>query len=140
MRDLMNNVHPVRAISPVSVSDDTALVSQIIDRKGYESLTFLIAMGSLADAGATFTALVEHDDDAALGSAAAVPDDMLVGTEVLASFNQGDDNETRKIGYIGDKRYVRLTITPAGNASAAVIAAIALLGHPAATPTPNPPV
>lgn len=140
MRDLMNNVHPIRAISPVSVADNTAQVSQIIDRQGYDSLTFLIATGSLADADATFTVLVEDGDAANLSDAAAVSDDELIGTEALASFQFDDDNETRKIGYIGNKRYVRLTITPAGNASAGLLAAIALLGHPHYAPTPNPPV
>lgn len=140
MRDMMNSIHPVRAISPVSVSDTTAAVSQIIDTRGYDSLTFVILTGSIADADATFAVLVEHDDAAGFGTAVAVPDDDLVGTEVLAAFQFDDDNETRKIGYRGNKRYVRLTITPAANASAALIAAVAVLGHPAQAPTANPPV
>lgn len=139
MRDLMNNVHPVRAIAPVSVADNTAQVSQIIDRMGFDSLTFLIALGSLADADVTFTVLLEHDDAAGFGTAVAVPDEDLVGTEVLAGFRFDDDNETRKLGYIGVKRYVRMTITPANNASAALLCVIALLGHPHVRPTPNPP-
>ncbi len=140
MKDLMNNVHPVRAISPVSVADNTAQVSQIIDRRGYDSLTFLILTGSLADADATFTVLVEHGDAANLSDAAAVPDEDLLGLETTASFQFDDDNETRKIGYLGIRRYVRLTITPANNASAGLLAAVALLGHPSVAPTANPPV
>lgn len=141
MRDLHNNIHVARAISPVSVSDTTAQVSQIIDRQGYQSLEFLIAIGSVADADATFVVLVEDGDDSDLvDDGAAVTDANLLGTEVLAGFQYDDDNEVRKIGYIGDKRYVRLTITPVNNASAAVIAAVAVLGHPNYTPTINPPV
>jgi hypothetical protein len=140
MKDLMSLIHPVRAISPVATpADNTAQVSQIIDRLDYESLTFLIATGALPDADATFTVLVEHGDDAALADAAAVPDAQLVGTEALASFLFSDDNKCFKIGYIGNKRYVRLTITPAANASASLLCVIALLGHPHATPTVNPP-
>lgn len=140
MRDLHNHIHPLRAISPVSVADNTALVSQIIDLQGFNSLEFVIAGGSLADADATFTVLVEHGDDSGLTDAAAVPDAQLLGTEILSSFQFDDDNETRKIGYIGYKRYVRLTITPAGNASAALVSAVAVLGHPDIAPTANPPV
>lgn len=140
MRDLMNNIHVVRAISPVSVADTTAQVSQIIDRRGYDSLTFLIATGSIADADATFTVLVEEGDAANLSDAAAVADDDLIGTEVLAAFQFDDDNETRKIGYRGAKRYVRLTITPVNNASAALLSAVAVLGHASIRPTANPPV
>jgi len=138
--DLMNNIHVLRAISPVSVADNTAQVSQIIDRRGYGSLTFAIATGSIADADATFTVLVEHGDNSGLSDAAAVPDSELIGTEVLAGFQFDDDNETRKVAYKGVKRYVRLTVTPANNASAALLSAVAILGHPDLSPTPNPPV
>lgn len=140
MKDLFNHTHPLRCISPVSVSDNTAQVGQIIDRQGFESLTYVILTGSLADADATFTVLLEDGDQANLSDAAAVDDKYLLGTEALASFQFDDDNETRKLGYIGPKRYTRLTITPANNASAAVIGAVAVLGHPTVMPTINPPV
>ena len=139
MQDLHNNVTPKRVLSPVSVADNTAQVGQIIDRAGYDSLEYLIATGSLGDAGAEFTTLLEHGDQANLSDAAAVPDSMLLGTEALASFIQSDDDKVFKLGYIGDKRYTRLTITPTNNATAALIAAIALLGHPRSAPTVNPP-
>ena len=140
MRDFTNNLHPIRAISPVSVADDTAEVGQIIDRQGFDGLTFIIATGSLADTNATFAVLVEEGNDSGLSDAAAVADADLLGTEALAGFQFDDDDETRKIGYIGDKRYVRLTITPSGNASAALFSAVAVLGWPSVAATANPPV
>ena len=140
MKDLFNLVHPVRALSPVSVADNTAQVGAIVDRQGFESLTFLIGLGSIADADATFTVHLDHGSLADLSDAAVVSATDLLGTTTLAAFNFGDDNETRKLGYRGIKRYVRLTITPVNNASAALISAIALLGHPAQVPTVNPPV
>jgi hypothetical protein len=139
MKDLMNNVHVARVLSPVSVADTTAQVGQIIDKKGFESLTYLIATGSIADADATFTVLVEDGDAANLSDAAAVADANLLGLETTASFQFDDDNEVRKLGYIGSKRYTRLTITPVGNASAALLSAVAVLGHPQIAPTANPP-
>jgi len=140
MKDALNQMHPLRVISPVSEGGDNALVGQIIDKKGYESLTYVIATGSLADADATFTVLLEESDASNMAGAAAVADADLLGTEALASFTFADDNETRKLGYIGSKRYTRLTITPANNAGAAVISAVAILGHPMIAPTINPPV
>lgn len=139
MRDLINNIDVKRVISPVSVADTTAQVGQIIDRRGFDSLTYLIATGSIADADATFTALLEEGDDAALADAASVADADLIGTEALAGFQFDDDNECRKLGYKGHKRYTRLTITPVNNASAALISAVAVLGCPANAPTANPP-
>ncbi|MBP3955404.1 hypothetical protein J8F10_08935 [Gemmata sp. G18] len=135
MRDITNNLLVKRAISPVSVADNTAQVSQIIDRQGFDSLMFAILIGSVADADATFTALLEESDASDLSGGNAVADaDMTTQTngtapEAAASFQFDDDNEVRKLGYVGNKRYVRLTITPAGNASAAVLAAVAILGH-----------
>lgn len=138
MKDMLNNVTVARAIAPVSVSDNTAQVGQIIDRQGYGSLTFAIALGSLADVDATFAVLVEHGDNSALSDAATVSAGDLLGTAALAGFTFADDNATRKIGYKGAKRYVRLTITPSNNSSAALFGAVALLGNPQSAPTSNP--
>lgn len=140
MRDLTNNILVKRAISPVVVSDTTAAVSQIIDTRGFDSLTFIIATGTLADADATFAVLVEDGNDSGLSDNAAVADAELIsqtsGTapETAAAFTFADDDEVRKIGYIGAKRYVRLTITPAANSGSAPIAAVAVLGHAAISP------
>lgn len=135
MRDLHNHIKVSRAISPVNAgSGDTAIVSQIIDTKGFESLEFLIATGSLADADATFTVLVEDGDVSTLTDNAAVADANLLGTEAEASFTFGDDNEVRKIGYRGNKRYVRLTITPANNTGDVYVSAVAVQSHAAAGP------
>lgn len=139
MRDLHNNIAPKRVISPVSVSDNTALVGQIIDRQGFNALEYIIATGSLADADATFTVLLEEGDNSALSDAAAVADGDMLGTEAQASFTFAADDKVFKLGYVGNKRYTRLTVTPAGNASAAVIAAVAVLGEPFSAPTANPP-
>lgn len=133
--DLHNKLEFRRAISPVSVGDNTAQISQIIDRQGFSGLEFAIAAGSIADADTTFTVLVEHGDASDLTGGEAVADADLLGTELLAAFQFDDDNETRKIGYVGNKRYVRLTVTPANNASAALISAIAVLGGAADAPT-----
>ncbi len=136
MKDMHNNIQVKRAISPLNAgSGDTAIVSQIIDRAGYDALEFLIATGSLADANATFTVLVEDGDDSDLvDDGAAVADAYLLGTEATASFAFGDDDEVRKIGYLGSKRYVRLTITPSGNTGDVYVSAVAVLGHPAGSP------
>lgn len=141
MRDLHNGIHVARAISPAAaVTDNTAWVSEILDRSGYQAAELLILTGSLADADAAFTVLIEEGDAANLSDAAAVADADLLGTEVLAGFAFADDNEVRKIGYVGGKRYLRATVTPANNTGNAFVAAVWLLGHPRSAPTANPPV
>lgn len=139
MKDLHNNVHP-SGVACITVTDTTAIVSGIIDTQGYNSLEFLIATGTLADVDATFTVLVEDGDDSALSDNAAVADSELLGTEVLAAFTFAEDDSARKIGYVGNKRYVRCTVTPVANTGSAPIAIIPLQSHPENAPTANPPV
>lgn len=142
MRDMLNHIHPLKALAPAAaaITDNTAQVSDIIDVRNYDSCTFVIVTGALADADATFAVTMEHGDAANLSDAAAVASTDLVGTLALAGFTFADDGETRKIGYIGIKSYVRLTITPSTNTGAAPMAVIALLGNPKRQPTANPPV
>ena len=140
MRDKAHNILVQRVISPVSVADNTAQVGQIIDRLGFESLTYLINTGSIADVDATFTVLLEESDAANMSGAVAVADaDMVSQTagalpEAAASFQFDSDDQVRKLGYVGNKRYTRMTITPALNASAALMSAVAVLGHPNSMP------
>lgn len=140
MKDNFNEITVKRVLSPASVADNTAQVGQIIDKSGFDSLTYLIATGSLADADATFTVLLEEGAAANMSDAAAVADADLLGTEALASFIFSDDDKAFKLGYIGSKRYTRLTITPGANASAALLCAVAVLGEAHIQPTANPPV
>lgn len=140
MRDLANNLDFKRGLSPVAAgTDNTAYVSQILDTKGLDGAVFAIMIGANTDADATFTVLVEDGDAANLSDAAAVADDYLNGTEVLASFQFDDDNECRKIGYHGPKRYVRVTITPAGNGAGNIFIAGIWVTQPLDLPTANPP-
>lgn len=135
MQTTLRNTKAVRAISPdEGAGNNTAKVSQIIDRAGFESLEFIILTGTLVDTDATFTVLVEDGDNSALTDAAAVSDANLIETESQAGFQFDDDDEVRRIGYMGGKRYVRLTITPADNTGAWDIAAVALLGKPRHAP------
>lgn len=141
MRDLMNNITTKVVIAPpaAAITDNTAQVGSIVDVAGYDSLTFVISIGSLADADATFAVLVEEGAAANLSDAVAVDDKDLIGTETLAGFTFASDGAARKIGYKGGKRYVRLTVTPSGNTGAAPFSAVAILGHPSRAPTANPP-
>ena len=138
MKDLLNNIDVKRVISPVSVSDTTAQVGQIIDRKGFDGLTYLIATGSIADADATFTVLLEEGDASNLSDAAAVADADLIGTGRWPASSLTTTTNAAKLGYKGSKRYTRLTITPVINASAAVLAAVLYCLRRRSRPPPTP--
>lgn len=142
MRDQMNHMHPLSAIPPVAArTDNTAVVSSIIDTLGYDACTFVIHTGTNTDANATFAVTMDEGNASDLSGSNAVAAADLVGTYALAGFTFSDDAETRKIGYVGNKRYVRLTVTPSGNDSGNIfLSAVAILGLPAQGPTANPPV
>ena len=140
-RDLHNNIAPKRGLSPVVAgTDNTAYISQIVDTAGHDSVEFIILTGVNTDTNATFTVLFEDGDVSNLSDNAAVADEQLLGTEALASFTYADDNKVFKIGYLGTKRYCRVTITPSGNDSGNIyLAGVWILGHPHNAPTANPP-
>jgi hypothetical protein len=141
MKDLLNKVDLKPVIYPsAGPSDNTAQVGQIIDRQGYDSLTYVIQTGTLVDADATFAVLLEEGAAANLSDASTVAAADLIGTAALAGFTFADDNKVRKLGYKGAKRYTRLTITPANNTGAAPMSAVAVLASGMLRPTANPPV
>jgi len=134
MRDglSLKRIRPL--IVPVAaVTNDTATVSSIIDCQGYDAVTLVYVTGTNADADATVTALLEEGDNSALSDNTAVADadmvSMTAGTapEAAGSYTFADDGETRAIGYLGSKRYIRLTLTPANNTGNHFVAGVAIL-------------
>lgn len=135
MREQVNNFTFRIGFDPVVVTDNTAQVSAIIDTQGFQSLAFLIQTGTLADADATFTVLIEDGADSGLSDAAAVADAFLEPLESDANFTFAEDDEVRKIAYTGSKRYVRCTVTPAANTGNAPLSCMAMLGNASRLPT-----
>lgn len=134
MRDGLSSKRIRPLIAPgAAVTDNTAIISSIIDCQGYDSVTLAFVTGTNADADATVTALLEEGDVSNLSDAAAVADaDMVTMTpgtapEAAASFTYADDAETRAIGYVGSKRYIRLTLTPSGNTGNQYVGGVAIL-------------
>lgn len=130
--DILNTLAIRRLISPFrQTNSSTAVVSQILDRQGFDRVGIVIQTGDLTDANATFACTLEESNDSGMSGAAAVAAADLVGGTVASALNFafGDDNVFKQIGYIGTKRYLRLTITPTGNDSGNLdVSAFAVLG------------
>jgi len=138
-RDLMNNIHPVVAIAPQVVTDGSSLLSAAIDVRGYKSCTFIVLLGTLADADATWTVTVHEGSTSTQSAHTAVADKDLIGTEALAGFQFDSDGECRKIGYKGSQDYASIEIdNDTANTGNAPIAVLALL-EPYEAPASNPP-
>ena len=138
-QDLHNNVKILQGVPPVAAyTGNTAVVSNIIDMgqgDGYEALEWLINIGTLSDADASWVVTMDDGNVSNLSDAAAVDANFILGTYALAGFTFASDNTTKKIGYVGNKRYVRLTITGTNNTGNAYFDVLAVLGFPR-----NPPV
>jgi hypothetical protein len=140
MRDIASNLHFKPAFAPkAAVTDDTAQVSTILDTLGYGGACLAFVTGTDADADMTVTVLLEESNDSGMSGAIAVADADMIGTEALAGYGFADDAECRKLGYIGNKRYIRATNTSSGNTGNLFLAGMWVLGHPASAPTANPP-
>ena len=134
MQDLHNNIKCSLAEPPVAaVTNDTAFVSTICDTANFDSCEFVGILGTNTDANVTFTVLVEDGDNSSLTDNAAVADEHLLGVEAMG-LDFADDNKVFKIGYIGPKRYVRVTVTPSGNTGDIFFAAAWIQGHPRVGP------
>lgn len=126
-KDLFNNVVIKNALNTQEIATDTTTAGVIIDTAGFESLTFAVQSGTLTDG--SYTVLIQEGDNSSLTDATAVADADLLGTEAGASFALADDNKVTKIGYLGTKRYVRLSIVSAGTTTGGTLGAVAILGH-----------
>lgn len=133
-QDILTPHSFLRGVSPLAqTNSDAPFVSQIIDMRDLMSLGFIIILGALTDAGFTSVVLMEHGDDPALADAAAVPDPELLpsgtGQEAAAAFTETADDAIKTIGYAGTKRFVRLTITPTGNATGVINIGVLAVGR-----------
>lgn len=120
-KDLHNSLTTMVAMAITAIANGENVVGAIIDRQGFDSLEFALQVGLFTDGGVT--PLVEHGSDPALADAVAVPDSDLLGTEAAAALTAVG---VSKVGYVGNKRYVRLTAV-ATALSTLTVAAQALL-------------
>lgn len=146
MQDLHSYIYPLPVIPSVSVSNNTAQVGTVVDLAAvldptsvsvgaFDGLEFITNVGAFADADAIFTPLVEDSDDNSVYT--AVDDQFLLGLEVEAAFAIADTNTCKRIGYIGSKRYVRYTVTPASNSGATVFGVSAVPCYARSAPVEN---
>lgn len=143
MRDLMNHIDVKRAISPAAAltNANTAFVSQILDTRDASAVALIIQLGAITDADATLAVTMDEGNVANLSDASAVAAADLVGTLALAGATFAADDACRKIGYIGNKRYIRATITPSANDAGSIfLSASWILSRLNRSPAANPPV
>lgn len=138
MRDLHNNMDVERVLSPQAKTTIAMQLGKVIDLKGYEGCEFVISYGEITATDATLTPLIKDGD--VTGTLASVADTYLLGTEAGAGIAAGtprtsnsNKNVTKRIGYIGNKRYVTAGLS--STVTAATIVSIDVIkGMPSRQP------
>jgi len=128
-REHISNFAFGAAIVAAAVSTNTTTNGAWIDTKGYGSLGFDMFTNAYTDG--TFTPLIEEADEDDKSDAAAAADSALTGAEANAAIAAAGAS---KIGYIGTKRYVRLSLVSTGTSSGATVGARYQLGNPDVAP------
>jgi len=128
MRDMHNNISVLHAITPAAVGTTGIAggkLSGALDRRGFESVEFIYSSGASATVADTITPVV-YEGDTTGGSFTSVAAADLVGTEAALTLTAA---KSGKVGYIGNKRYLKLRLYGTGTATA-IVSAVAILGKP----------
>ncbi|HXC40327.1 MAG TPA: hypothetical protein VN667_15420 [Burkholderiales bacterium] len=143
MKDLHSKIKATSVIFPVAIGANGTKTGVIIDRKGYGGVEFICSYGNVTTTGSVATPVVLEGD--VTGTMTSVADADLLGTEVLASLTATTPrtsgttkNVSKRVGYKGDKRYVRVDMVGSGVTSAGCVSVTAVLHSPEIAPTSNP--
>lgn len=132
-QDIHNNILQAIALNGQTIATDTTTVGNIIDTQYFEALEFIVQVN--ARSAGTVTPLIEDGDNSALSDAAPVSDQFLIpsiNAEANAAISTA--NTASRVGYVGKKRYARLSLVSTGTANL-YASALAVKGHPHTAPT-----
>lgn len=151
-RDLHSNIDRVQHLA-AAVYTTTQTPSSGVDRQGFSALEFLITIGVIANianspAPSWSFKLQESDSESANFSDVVDSDVVLVGSakSPVAAPNAStgvflvvdaaaEDANVYRVGYIGNKRYVRVVATAANTPGNTILAIVAIRAFPALAPT-----
>lgn len=143
-KDLQNSIKSQRVIAPIAIGANATKTGKIIDRKGYGGVEFIASYGAVTTTG-TIVTLVAFEGDVT-GTMTSIADADLLGTEALASLpvqatsrtSEVGMNVSKRLGYKGRKRYVRVDAVGTGTTSVGAVSVEALLFNPEAGVPANP--
>lgn len=133
-QDLHNNIYTKTALDFRTYDLFEKVTGNTIDTNpnssaetGYESIEFILAIGSITGYGAIQVEF-EHGDAANMSDAEIVDSNWILGN-TAKTFNQNEIDSTSRYGYVGKKRYVRCNLhVPSGDI--AIMGVIAVLSNP----------
>ena len=132
MKDMHNNISVLHAITPQAVGTTGIAggkLSGILDRQGFESVEFIYQSGASASVADTITPVI-YEANATGDTFTSVANADLVGTESPITLTAA---ATKRVGYVGNKRYLKIRLYGTGTATA-IVGAAAVLGRPHLAP------
>lgn len=126
MRDLVNNIGVVLALSPAPQA--ATIKGSAVDLLGFESVAIVVNTGAVAGSG-DYTAKLQESDTTTDGDFADVAAGDLLGALPATLTADG----SFKQGYVGHKRYIRVVVTKNSGTSVAA-GAVAIRGNAAQRP------
>lgn len=141
---MQESVKAQRVIAPLAIGANATKTGKIVDRAGYGGVEFVASYGAVTTTGTILT-LVAFEGDVT-GTMTSIADADLIGTEALASLpvqatsrtSEVGKNVSKRLGYKGKKRYVRVDAVGTGTTSVGCVSVEALLFNPAAGIPTNP--
>lgn len=106
-----------------AISSSTTTNGNIIDTQGYGAVEAFLLTGAYTDG--TYVLSWSVGDDSGLSDGAAPSSDDVIGSASLAAANG-----VKRLGYVGNKRYVRPVITSTGVTSGATVGVLVVRGKP----------
>ena len=116
------------AVNATAISNNTTVAGNVIDLNGFNSLTIDLFVGARTDG--TYTPLIQDSNNGT--DFVDVADEFLIETEVNTAISTA--NTIKSIGYVGSKRYVKVSTEQSLVTTGATVGAIAILGHPNKSP------
>lgn len=148
MHDIISNIGVAQALNP-QVVQGSALTSGNIDTLGAETVAVVVLVGEIVDtldASNRLDLKIEHAEDDGTGSPAAygpcADTDVLNFTGLSSGLFKSvadaeDENKRYAIGYVGGRRFVKVTATPVSLSTGGPIAMLALKGNLSQKPASN---
>ena len=128
-RDLKNDIKIVNGVNITSITTNTTTAGVEVDTQGYESVTIEVITGARTDG--TVTPLLQESDVSATYSG-SVADEDLIGLEADAALSEL--NRRSRFGYIGKKRYIKVSLVSTSVTTGLTAGASVILGNPKSAP------
>lgn len=140
IKDLHNNILVKRTISPVAIgTTGTGKTGTPVDTYGFNKVEVIVNYGAVTATNAVFTAVVQEGDvtgTMTTVSAANLIGSASLGVQATARTSGVGKNFTKRVGYIGAKRYIAVKVSStvtAGPLISADVIATAPTNAPVAT-------